>query len=244
MVDCHPIITLTTDYGAESGYVASVKGIILGINPGVNIVDICHHIRPQDILQAAFIISTVYQYFPHGTAHIIVVDPGVGSYRKSLLLEMEGFYFIAPDNGTLSYVLNGKWGVEEKTRRREKRILSLRKLPPQCRAVSIDQAQYWRQPVSRTFHGRDIYAPVAAYLSKGVPMEGFGTKLKSVHVLQLPRPYLDEGRVLNGEVLHIDSFGNLITNIREVDLGGRCLNCRSVGRASTICISIMQRVKD
>ena len=211
------IITLTTDFGISDAYVATMKGVILGINPQVKIIDVCHFIEPQDIAQAAFVLSTAYPYFPKKTVHLVVVDPGVGSERRAIILRTPVAYFVAPDNGVLSYVIAQSLAKPVM----EKGMFSLRgKTKPgvELEAVAITNPKFWRSPVSTTFHGRDIFAPVAAALSLGFsPME-FGEPTDSVWVLPLSRPDQRPDGMLVGHILHIDNFGNLITDIKSDNL--------------------------
>jgi S-adenosylmethionine hydrolase len=207
------IITLTTDFGLTDAYVAAMKGAILSINPEANIVDICHTIKPQNIAQAAFVLSTVYPFFPSGTIHVVVVDPGVGTERRAIILKTPTACFVAPDNGVLSYVVPEylvKPGVVASQH--------LAELRPGVEAVAITRPEFWRQPVSATFHGRDIFAPVAARLSLGQPPIEFGDKITTLTVLPIPGLHKGVNGSLVGHILHIDSFGNLITNIKRHDL--------------------------
>ncbi len=208
------IITLTTDFGLTDAYVAEVKGVILGINPGAKIVDICHAIKPQDISQAAFVLSTAYKFFPRKTVHVVVVDPEVGSERRAIILRTPQADFVAPDNGVLSYVIQESRAapVDNNTGCRQV------ELEPGLQAVAITRSQFWRSPVSPTFHGRDIFAPVAARLSLGFPPVDFGEEVTSVRVLPLSRPCQAPDGALVGHVIHVDGFGNLITDIRDDDL--------------------------
>jgi len=208
------IITLTTDLGLTDAYVAAMKGVILGINPEVRLIDICHTIQPQNILQAAFVLSTVYEFFPQKTIHLVVVDPGVGTKRRAIILRTPSADFVAPDNGVLSYVIRQSLTkpLEDNTN------LQQVELKPELEAVAITKPQFWWSPVSPTFHGRDIFAPVAARLSLGFRPIDFGEAINSVTMLPLPHPYWTPDGVLVGHILHIDSFGNLITNIRSSDL--------------------------
>ena len=209
------IITLTTDFGFTDAYVAAMKGVILGINPEARIVDICHSIRPQAISQAAFVLSTVYEYFPQRTIHVVVVDPGVGTERRAIILRTPSADFIAPDNGVLSYVIQeGTSPLQATPEERPQQI----ELGPGLEAVAITRPQFWRSPVSPTFHGRDIFAPIAAHLSLGTPPMDFGEAITSLTVLPLLQPYQTSDGVLVGHILHIDNFGNLITNIKGDDL--------------------------
>ena len=208
------IITLTTDFGLTDAYVAAMKGVILGINPEAKLIDICHSIQPQNMAQAAFVLSTAYPFFPRRTIHVVVVDPGVGTKRRAIILRTSSADFVAPDNGVLSYVIqefSAKPAEGDST-------FQQRELEPGVEAVVITKPQFWRTPVSSTFHGRDIFAPVAALLSLGFPPIDFGEAISSVTMLPLPRPYQALDGSLVGHILHIDSFGNLITNIKSDNL--------------------------
>ena len=208
------IVTLTTDLGLTDAYVAAMKGVILGINPEARLVDICHSVQPQNIPQAAFVLSTAYPFFPRRTIHIVVVDPGVGTERRAIILRTPSADFVAPDNGVLSYVIQ-----EFSAEPAEGNItFQQRELELSVEAVAITRPEFWRTPVSLTFHGRDIFAPVAALLSLGFPPIDFGEEISSVTVLPLPQPYQAPDGLLVGHILHIDSFGNLVTNIRDSDL--------------------------
>jgi hypothetical protein len=208
------VVTLTTDFGLVDAYVAAMKGVILSINPEVRLVDICHLIKPQNILQAAFVLSTAYQFFPRRTVHLVVVDPGVGSRRRALIVRTPSADFVAPDNGVLSYVLQQFLSEPEKTGINPQQ----RKLKSEVEAVAITKSQFWRLPVSPTFHGRDIFAPVAALLSLGSSPRDFGETVTSVLMLPLSHTYQQANGTLVGHILHVDNFGNLITDIRSDDL--------------------------
>ena len=190
------LITLTTDFGLADSYVGAMKGVILGIDPTATIVDISHDIAPQDVREAAYAIYTAYPYFPPDTIHVVVVDPGVGSRRRAIALQAAQASFVAPDNGVLSYVL-AREGMRK--------------------AVSLTNSRYHRLTVSHTFHGRDIFAPVAAHLARGVPLTELGEPLTEIITFPLPQPQvLPDGRMV-GHVLHIDRFGNLVLDVREGD---------------------------
>ncbi len=208
------IITLTTDFGLTDAYVAAMKGVILGINPEVKVIDICHTIKPQDILQAAFVLGTAYQFFPRKTIHVVVVDPGVGTERRAIILRTPLADFVAPDNGVLSYVIQQSSTKLVKDKDNRQCV----ELGPELAAIIITRSQFWRAPVSATFHGRDIFAPVAARLSSGFSLSDFGETTNSVVMLPLPCPYQAPDGSLVGHILHIDHFGNLITNIKSDDL--------------------------
>lgn len=231
------VITLTTDFGQADGYVAAMKGVLLDISPESRIVDISHSIKPQNIPQAAFVLSTAYPYFPKKTVHLVVVDPEVGSQRRAVILRTPEADFIAPDNGVLSYIIRrylAKPGEEASPPAESlsgKLELVEVKLNRQVEAVAITNERFFKQPVSPTFHGRDVFAPVAALLSMGFPLPEFGPKLTTLKMMPLAEPHRRPDGSLLGNVIHIDSFGNVITNIREehlekmgnvrVDIGSR-----------------------
>ena len=206
------IITLTTDFGLADAYVAAMKGVILDINREATIIDVCHTIAPQNISQAAFVLSTAHQFFPARTIHVVVVDPGVGTERSAIILRTPRFDFVAPDNGILSYVIEPF--LKERLRPAQRQAA----LPPELEAVSITRPEFWRSPVSPTFHGLDIFAPVAARLSLGASPEEFGEVIRSITLLPEHRPYQESAGTLVGRILHIDHFGNLITNFKREDL--------------------------
>ena len=209
------VVTLTTDFGLSDAYVAAMKGVILGINPRVRLVDICHTVKPRNIAQAAFVLSTAYRFFPEGTIHLAVVDPGVGSERRSVILKTSSACFVAPDNGVLSYIIEQSSPGPDPA---ETGSLTERQLGPELEAIAITRPQFWRSPVSPTFHGRDIFAPVAAHLSLGQPPCDFGESITSLKTLTLSRPRRKPDDSMVGNILHIDAFGNLITSIRCQDV--------------------------
>lgn len=190
------IITLLTDFGLQDSYVAEMKGVILSICPDVTLVDITHTVPPQDIRHGAFVLSAASRAFPPGTVHLAVVDPGVGTERRPVAIQTERGFFVAPDNGLLSFVLAEG---------------------PVLRAVLLSNQAYHRQPVSATFHGRDIFAPAAAYIHNGVPLQAFGPEVGSLSLFPMLRPRRIREDLLAGEVIHVDGFGNVITNIRRAD---------------------------
>lgn len=192
-----PIITLLTDFGSADYYVGAMKGVILNINPEVEIVDITHDVIPHDVLDAAFTLAQVYRYYPTRAIHVVVIDPGVGSKRRPILVSGDNHFFIAPDNGVLSFI----YPQQEKLTVRE-----------------ISAEHYFRSPVSQTFHGRDIFAPAAAYLSKGVETYQFGEEITNYVRLQVPKPQALNEKAFKGIVLKIDRFGNAITNITRADV--------------------------
>ena len=225
-----PIITLTTDFGYDDAYVGAVKGAILNINPQANIVDISHSIKPQDILQAAFILNTAYRYFPKETVHVAIVDPGVGSERRGIILKTPSAIFVAPDNGILSYVIDDLFSVDLRSVVEQTHGLTELVFKKGLEAAAITDPRFWRHPVSPTFHGRDIFAPVAAGLSLGISPYEFGEKISSLRVLPIVKPSLDPDGHVVGQVLHVDRFGNLITNIRSSNLPGKNIMIESGGR--------------
>jgi S-adenosyl-L-methionine hydrolase (adenosine-forming) len=208
------IITLLTDFGVGDGYVACIKGVILSLNPNAVVVDISHSIEPQNVMQAGFILGTVHHYFPEGTIHIVIVDPGVGSPRKAIIVKTNTACFLAPDNGVLSYVITEKCPQTAVSAIPVLSGFQSQTITGGLEAVVITNKTFWRQQVSSTFHGRDIFAPVAAHLSMGVPMHQFGESIDSVRVLSILQPYRDLQGNLIGHILHIDTFGNLVTDIK------------------------------
>lgn len=215
------IITLTTDFGLADPFVGMMKGVILGIAPNAQLVDVTHEIRPYDVLEAALIIEGSYRYFPSGTVHVIVVDPGVGSERRPMAAAANGHIFVAPDNGVLSLVLHTDPAAS---------------LTP---AYQITNNSLLHAPVSRTFHGRDIFAPVAAHLARGTPIESVGPRIVDFIKKPLPLPRPQGGRLV-GTVLRTDRFGNIITNFRREHLG-EDFSIRVAGRSITrLCESFSE----
>ncbi|HJT90289.1 MAG TPA: SAM-dependent chlorinase/fluorinase, partial [Bryobacteraceae bacterium] len=190
-----PILTLTTDFGLSDHYVGTMKGVILNICPRAQIVDISHQVAPFGIAQGAYLIAQAYPYFPPKTVHVIVVDPGVGSERRPILVEAAGQYFVAPDNGVLAMIFA-----------REKHTARI-----------ISNPRYFLQPVSRTFHGRDIFSPAAAHVAAGVPPRRLGNRIDDYIRPRFAAPAPAGKGVWTGQVLHVDRFGNLITNFRAGD---------------------------
>jgi S-adenosyl-L-methionine hydrolase (adenosine-forming) len=191
-----PIVTLTTDFGLNDHFVGTLKGVILDIVPEAAVVDICHSVQAFDILDGALALAQSYSYFPAGTVHLVVVDPGVGTARRPIVASSEKYNFVAPDNGVLSLVYA-----------REQR-LSVR---------HITAEHYFLQPMSNTFHARDIFAPIAAYLAKGVDYEKFGDEVTDYVRFNAPKPKASDANTLRGVVLRVDRFGNLITNFTPQD---------------------------
>jgi S-adenosylmethionine hydrolase len=185
-----PLITLTTDFGQSDHYVGAMKGVILSICPRARIVDISHGVGAFEIAEAAFTLSQAYRYFPRGAVHVVVVDPGVGTSRRPILAQAAGQYFIAPDNGVLSMIY-----AREKHRVR-----------------AISSVRYFLRPVSNTFHGRDIFAPVAAHLAGGIAPARFGKPIADYLRLDFDKPARTGRRAWTGAILKVDRFGNLVTN--------------------------------
>ena len=188
------IITLLTDFGNRDEYVGLMKGVILTINPSVTLVDITHRIDSQDIMQAAYAIHSAYRYFPTGSVHLIVVDPGVGTGRSLLAYEMRKQYFVAPDNGVLTLLLNNDDATT---------------------LVRLTNSDYFLDTVSQTFHGRDIIAPVGAHISRGVDLQQLGDKMTPGDAVRLEnfQPFISETGEIVGTIVAVDHFGNLISNI-------------------------------
>lgn len=189
------IITLLTDFGNKDNFVGVMKGVILKINPQAKIIDLSHNVASQNILEAAFLLQNSFKYFPKNTIHLAVVDPGVGSKRRKLLVKTKDYYFVAPDNGVLSPLLK-KEGARE--------------------IIEITNDRYFLKPVSCTFHGRDIFAPVAAHLSLGERISVFGKSTETIKHLAFPLARRLKNK-LKGEVIYVDRFGNLVTNITSKD---------------------------
>jgi len=186
-----PIVTLTTDFGVNDHFVGAVKGVILSVVPDAELVDISHSVEAFDLLEGALTIAAAYSYFPAGTVHLVVVDPGVGTARRPIVASNEQHYFVAPDNGVLSLIYS-----------REERI----------RVYHATAEHYFMQSVSQTFHARDVFAPLAAYLAKGVAPATFGDEISDFVRLDVPRPAAVNENTLRGAVIKVDRFGNLITN--------------------------------
>jgi len=203
------VIALLSDFGTTDGYAGIMHGVILRINPTAVVVDVCHDIPPQDVHAAAFVLSTVYPYFAEDTVHVVVVDPGVGSERRALGVRTLRGTFVAPDNGVLSYVLR----------------------EPALEVVQLTDARYWLSPLGSTFHGRDVFAPVAAHLSQGVPLSEMGDIIQDPIHFPIAEALVRDDGSISGQVLHVDRFGNLITNIQpELLVVGQSLRVHIAGR--------------
>lgn len=187
-----PIVTLTSDFGHRDHYVGVMKAVVLGIVPHARLIDISHDIAPQDIMAAAWVTKNAAFMFPKGTVHLCVVDPGVGTNRRPIAIHLNGHYFVGPDNGLFSLVAE--------------------QMPYE--AYELTNTSFWRDIRSNTFHGRDIFAPVAAHLARGVPLVEMGTRVESMTYFRWAVPVADKDGI-QGWVVHIDHFGNLITNISK-----------------------------
>lgn len=185
------LITLTTDFGYKDPFVGMMKGVIYNINDSATIVDISHGIENQNILEGAFIISKSFKYFPDNTVHVVVVDPGVGSSRRPLLIASSGHYFVGPDNGVFSMIIEND---------------------PFSRVFEVTEEKYFLKNISATFHGRDVFAPVAAWLSKGFSTGSFGSIIEDYTKIKIP-PVERRHSIVRGSVIYTDIFGNIITNI-------------------------------
>ena len=207
------LITLMTDFGYDDVFVGVMKGVVAGINPSARVVDVTHSITPFGVVEAAFRLAQAYPYFPKGTVHVVVVDPGVGSDRKIVAMRAGGHIFLAPDNGVLSLV------GEERGRDRR---------------VEVTERRFFLPEVSNTFHGRDIFAPVAAHIASGISLEEMGPPLYHLQSLEVPKPDVTSDGSMEGEVLWADHFGNLITNIPAEML-------RAAARGREIVVEIASR---
>lgn len=190
------VITLLTDFGTRDGYPGVMKGVIWKIAPAVQIADISHSIKPQNIYHGALALARTVPFFPAGTIHVAVIDPGVGTFRRAIGLRLGDQYFIGPDNGLFTLVLE-----HAEANRAEVQV------------VHLDQSQYWLPEVSRVFHGRDVFAPSAAYLAIGIPLEKIGSPISDPIRIPIPQPKPLPSGGLHGQIIEIDNFGNLSTNI-------------------------------
>jgi S-adenosylmethionine hydrolase len=213
-------ITLTTDFGVGGWFAGAMKGVVLGISPGATLIDISHSVPPQDIAHGAFVLGNAYRHFPSASVHVAVVDPGVGTARQPILLVTPAGHFVAPDNGLLTYVLLD-YGVDLRARAESRDFLAplVADVPEGCSAYVLTNQEYWHHPVSDTFHGRDIFAPAAANLSMGVPPREFGEPIQQVAVLNV-RPSARGQGIIEGHVIFVDPFGNLVSNVPSSFLDG------------------------
>jgi len=191
------VVTLITDFGLRGEYVGAMKGAILKVNPRCQVVDITHRIGPQDVLEASFVLKNTYPFYPPGTVHTVVIDPGVGTRRRPIVLKKDGHLFVGPDNGVFTLILSAGGPTE---------------------GYELARGEFFLSPLSDTFHGRDIFAPVAGHLSLGMDPKVFGPRLRDFVRIEWPRPKV-KGKKLLGRVLWDDAFGNLITNISREEYG-------------------------
>ncbi|MHB8174807.1 MAG: SAM hydrolase/SAM-dependent halogenase family protein [Nitrospirota bacterium] len=194
------LITLTTDFGTKDYFSGAMKGVILGINPDARIIDISHEVPSHDIWSAAYLLGAAYEYFPQFTIHLVVVDPGVGSQRKPVLAVTDRHYFIAPDNGVLSFVYAD---------------------PGFSKVIHLTASHYFREGQGSTFNARDIFAPAAAWLSKGIEAENFGDEITDYVRFNIPCSRKEDNGV-SGEIVYMDKFGNAITNVKSADIEELC----------------------
>jgi S-adenosylmethionine hydrolase len=217
------VITLLTDFGMRDGYPGVMKGVIWKIAPGVQITDLSHEISPQNILEAALLLSRTAPYFPNGTIHVAVVDPGVGTSRRGIAAQLGSQFFVGPDNGLFSLMIVRAEANNET-----------------IKYVHLNQSEYWLSNVSTVFHGRDIFAPIAAHLASGIPLDNLGVVIIDPVRLELPVPICTQNGWL-GQVIHIDHFGNLSTNLDLRHLQNvsnviiRIKDRQVLGLASTFC---------
>jgi S-adenosylmethionine hydrolase len=209
------ILTLTSDFGDKGPFVGIMKGIILGLNSDVHIVDICNHISPQNIVEASLYLSMGYKYFPSGTIHIAVVDPEVGSNRRPILVVTDKHYFIGPDNGIFTYIYNEPHDI--------------------LKVLHITAEHYFLSPTGQTFHGRDIFAPIAGWFSRGIDSSSLGKEITDYVTLKVREPKRIMETAMEGEIITIDSFGNAITNFTKAHLMELFAEVSQEGHLNVIC---------
>lgn len=239
-----PPIVLTTDFGLSDAFVGVMKGVILRISPAAVIVDLTHDIGPQNLRQGSFVLGANFSYFPMGAVHVAVVDPGVGTDRRAVAVETPDATFVAPDNGLLSEVINRYLaGPSPAGRRRQDSVLGVAgriALPDSLKAYSLEEPRFRLEPLSNTFHGRDLFAPAAAHISLGVSPAEMGPRVFDLVYSPLPSPAVQDEAIV-GEIVYVDRYGNLISNITrdhaagsgvsldgaEVQFGDRRIDCLS-----------------
>ena len=227
------IVTLLTDYGSTDGYVGAMKGAILGVNPGVNIVDLTHDVPAQDIGHAAFVLGSVWPFFPPETIHVAVVDPGVGTSRRALVVATPHGRFVVPDNGLLTYRAEDHLRAEAASGGDAGAAAGFMEpyvttLPAGWSAWELTEPDYWRGEVSDTFHGRDVFGPVAAHLSLGVAPERMGGPVGEIVCLRVFDADAGDG-ALRGRIVFVDRFGNMVTNVRPSRAPGGALRVSVAG---------------
>ena len=233
-----PTIVLATDFGLADPYVGMMRGVIRSINPAAHVIDLAHGINPQDVRHGAYVLADAWRYFPEGSIFVAVVDPGVGTRRAALLLETPGARFIAPDNGLLTLICqehDPAFGNAVEGGDAAQAIPTA--VPVGCRARHLANPRYWRSPVSATFHGRDVFSPVAAHLAGGVDPDRLGEPVSHITALALPAPRR-EGQAITGQVIYADGFGNLVT-----DLTGSMVDpiIAAAGSSDTVTVAIGDR---
>ncbi len=214
----HPLglITLLTDFGDRDWFVASMKGAILTINPHATIVDLSHHVPPHSVEDASYLLKSCYRYFPNGTVHVAVVDPGVGSARRAITVKSARYFFLAPDNGVLSYIFDDEQPVEVR---------------------EINQRKFRRESPGRTFDGRDLFAPAAARLTKQEPFESYGPVIGDYQTFPIAQPHWEQATLV-GEIVYVDRFGNMISNLTQQHLE----EVRLVAKGRQLSILIGKRI--
>lgn len=214
----HPsgLITLLTDFGDRDWFVASMKGVILTINPHATLVDLSHHVPPHSVEDASYLLKSCYRYFPNGTVHVAVVDPGVGSARRAITVKSARYFFLAPDNGVLSYIFDDEQPVEVR---------------------EINQRKFRRESPGRTFDGRDLFAPAAAGLAKQEPFESYGPVIGDYQTFRIAQPHWEQATLV-GEIVYVDRFGNLISNLTQQHLE----EVRLVAKGRQLSILIGKRI--
>ena len=223
-----PPIVLATDFGLADAYVGMMRGVIFSINPRAAVIDLTHGIGPQDVRHGAVALADAHTYFPDGSIFVAVVDPGVGTDRPAILLETPHHRFVAPDNGLLTLVCrryDPSFGDADAS--------GPTAAPNGCRAWGLTNPEYWRHPVSATFHGRDVFAPAAAHLSSGVTPGDLGDPTATITALSLPTPR-PEGNAIRGQIIFADAFGNLVSDITT----GILTDMGVLGRESEVVVSI------
>lgn len=221
-------IVLATDFGLADAYVGMMRGVIFSVNPAAHVIDLTHGIGPQDVRHGAVALADAHHYFPDGSIFVAVVDPGVGTSRSAILLETPHHRFVSPDNGLLTLICrrhDPKFGVVDAS--------APAGVPASCRAWRLTNPSYWRHPVSATFHGRDVFAPVAAHLSLGVPPATLGEPVETITALSLPVPR-PEGNAVRGRIVFADAFGNLVSDITTDILA----EMNALDRQSQVVVSI------
>lgn len=197
---------MVTDFGLKDGFVGTMKGVILGINPSAKIVDISHDISPQNIMEASYVLKSSSPYFPASTIFLVVIDPGVGSNRKAVIVKTSRFLYAGPDNGVLSGIYNQE----------------------EDEVIEINNKAYFLPDISNTFHGRDIFASVAAHLSTGISPYLMGAKIDNIKTIDVIKPFTDDKNTVHGTIIYIDRFGNLITNLCKDFFNDHGIDCKNI----------------